>query len=169
MDTVTHALLPVICTGLVAKNAKWLGRWELVATGLAGALPDLLTPHLSLEARMTSWSHGIPCWLTFSLALIIYSIVSRGRLAARLTFLLSGAYLFHMICDAISGGLNFLHPLGNWTWGDYWVDPSWWVPLDVICILICYLMFRIMPGLNARRAALTDSRERLSPSESSEL
>jgi hypothetical protein len=157
MDTVTHALLPVICTGLVAGNAKWLGRWGLVGIGIAGALPDLLTPHLSLEARMTSWSHGIPCWLAFSSVLIICSIFIRRGFSTRLALFQSGAYLLHMACDAISGGVNFLYPFGNWTWGDYWVDPIWWVPLDIICVLTCYVMFRFLPGLNARRAARSPS------------
>jgi hypothetical protein len=157
MDVFTHALLPVICTGLMARKAKWIGRWGLVGIGFAGAFPDLLNPHLSLQARMTSWSHGIPCWLTFTTVLILYSIITRKGLTTRLALLLSGAYLLHMICDAISGGVNFLYPFGNWTWGDYWVDPSLWVPLDVICVLTCYLLFRILPGLNARREALSSS------------
>jgi hypothetical protein len=151
MDTVTHALIPVICVGVVARHARWIGRRGLVGIGIAGALPDLLNPHLSLESRMTSWSHGIPCWLVLSVLLVVISRFNRGRLSTRLALCLSGAYLLHMICDAISGGVNFLYPYGEWIWGGYWVDPSLWVPLDIICILICYLMFRILPALKARK------------------
>jgi len=153
MDTVTHALIPVIFVGLVAKRAEWLGRWGLVGIGIAGALPDLLSPHLSLEARMTSWSHGIPCWLAISTILILGAVLGRRRFSLRLAMCFSGAYLLHIMCDAVSGGVNFLYPFGDWIWGDYWVDPSWWVPLDVICLLLAYLLFRILPGLKTQREA----------------
>jgi membrane-bound metal-dependent hydrolase YbcI (DUF457 family) len=153
MNTVTHALIPVICVRLAARRPPWLGRWGLLLIGVAGALPDLLTPHLSLESRMASWSHGIPCWLLFSSILVAISLVKRGRFHPALALCLSAAYLLHMACDVISGGVNLLYPFGDWVVGDYWVDPSWWIPLDVVCILLCYLLFRIIPGLSGRKAA----------------
>ena len=59
----THALLPV-CAGLLIENAalaKGRGHffppWSLPLIGFFGALPDLCTPHISLEARYSSWSH----------------------------------------------------------------------------------------------------------------
>ncbi|MBK1814287.1 hypothetical protein JIN84_01520 [Luteolibacter yonseiensis] len=55
------------------------------------------------------------------------------------------AYLLHMICDAISGSINWLHPSGNFIWGDYYVDPIYWIPLDVVCFLTTYYLFRIAP------------------------
>lgn len=152
MDTVTHALMPVIFTRFAAGNAKWLGRRGLIAIGVAGALPDLLNPHLSLESRMTSWSHGIPFWLVLSALLMVGSLASRGGFSVRLALCCSGAYFLHLFCDAISGGVNFLHPLGKWIWGAYWVDPIWWVPLDIVCVLTCYMIFRAMPLWKAGRA-----------------
>ena len=153
MDIFTHALLPVILTGVATKRRDLRGRWALVAIGIAGALPDVLSPHLSLEARMTSWSHGIPCWAALTIAMILVALGSRGKISVVLALVLSGAYLLHLLCDAISGGVNFLYPFGNGIWGDYWVDPIWWVPLDVICFLSCYWMFRYAPLLKSRRSS----------------
>lgn len=153
MDTITHALIPVILTRLVAKRASWLGRWGLIAIGIAGALPDLLTPHFTLESRLYSWSHGIPFWIAFTLVVTSASICSRGRIPFRLTIIMTSAYLFHILCDAISGGVNFLYPYRDWIWGDYWVDPILWIPFDIVCMLTCYWMFRILPGLRLRHKA----------------
>lgn len=151
MNTVTHALIPVICVRLMARPGTWLGRWGPVKIALAGALPDLLNPHLSLEARMTSWSHGIPAWLAFSAILITLSLLSQRRFHLGLALCLSGAYLLHIACDAISGGVNLLYPLRDWVVGDFWVHPIWWVPLDVTFILLCYFLFRVIPNLRAIR------------------
>jgi hypothetical protein len=153
MNTITHALIPVICVRLFTSRPKWLGRWGLVQVGLAGALPDLLNPHLSLEARMTSWSHGLPFWFTISTILVIGSFISRGRLSPHVAVCMSLAYLLHIACDAISGGVDFLYPLGSWIWGYYWVDPLWWIPIDIILILLAYMLFRILPRIKNRRKA----------------
>jgi membrane-bound metal-dependent hydrolase YbcI (DUF457 family) len=145
MNTVTHALLPVICVRLITKSPKWLGRWGPAYIGLAGALPDILNPHLSLDARLTSWSHGIPFWLTISIAFFVGSFFSRGKYSLALAACMSAAYLQHIICDAISGGVNFFYPIRNLIWGEYWVDPLLWIPLDVICLLSTYVLFRLIP------------------------
>lgn len=150
MNTVTHALIPVICARLAVKRNVWMGRWTPYQIALAGASPDLLNPHLSLEARMTSWSHGLPAWLAFTAILIISSLVSRGKLPMSLVCWLSGAYLLHIACDAISGGVNLLYPVKTWVIGDYWIDPVWWVPLDVLCLLVVYFLFRVIPTLWSR-------------------
>ena len=149
MDIFTHALLPVILVGAIAKRPDLRGRWQLVSIGIAGALPDILCPHLSLEARMASWSHGIPCWFMLTIVMLMISYFSRRRIAAGFASLLSGAYFLHMMCDAISGGVNFFHPFGNGSWGDYWVDPIWWIPLDIACFLTVYFMFRVAPRMRA--------------------
>ena len=111
MDTVTHALAPVIIAHVTFSRSKSLGVWSLVAIGVAGALPDLLTPHMSLESRMTSWSHGLPFWAAFTGVLIVISLISKQHLSNRLAWILSLSYLFHLICDAVSGGINVLYPV----------------------------------------------------------
>ena len=153
MDSITHALIPVICVRLAANGQKWIGRWGLVYIGVAGALPDLLNPHLSLESRMVSWSHGLPFWFGISIILLIGSLFVRDRMSLRLAACLSAAYLLHIGCDAISGGIDLLYPFGTWIVGYYWVDPLWWIPIDIILILVSYLLFRILPSLKNRRIA----------------
>jgi len=59
MNTVTHALLPVIAAAVCesgfqlfkAKRNHWSCK-QLLLVGLFGAAPDLLNPHLSLEAAI---------------------------------------------------------------------------------------------------------------------
>ncbi len=94
MDTVTHALAPVIIAHVVLSRSKSFGAWSLVAIGAAGALPDLLTPHLTLESRMTSWSHGLPFWAAFTGILFVISLLSKQRLPYTLSLVLSLSYLF---------------------------------------------------------------------------
>ena len=151
MDTVTHALLPVIIYEVSRRKSEWGGKWGIVAIGVSGALPDLLNPHLSLAARISSWSHGLPFWAVFSVSLMVWALSSRGKmLRPRLALACSAAYLLHILCDAISGGVNFLYPIGIFNWGSYWVDPIYWIPLDIVCVLMCYYLFRLRPLLGKR-------------------
>ena len=153
MNIVTHALLPVIVADLVWKVRRGDGGMGLLWIGLAGALPDLLNPHLTLEARMQSWSHGLPFWGAFSACVMIGSMLSRGRFPTRLGVLVCAAYLLHLACDAVSGGVNLLYPYADFVWGRYWVHPVYWVPSDVACLLVCYTMFRLIP-LWRKRASI---------------
>ena len=151
MNTITHALVPVIMVHVCLPRSKRFGRWSLVAIGFAGALPDLLTPHFTLEARMMSWSHGLPFWSALTCGLLVVSFLSSQRLPLVLCSSLSAAYLFHLFCDAISGGINWMYPMRNFIWGDYWIGPMLWIPLDVIFILLCYYIFRLRSLLKTRR------------------
>lgn len=150
MLVITHALAPVVLAKLTERSAQWRGRWGLLGIGVFGALPDLLTPHISIDARMHSWSHGLPFWLALSAALLLVASCSRGRLSIRLAAICSAAYLLHLICDAISGGINWLYPVRNFIWGDYWVPFRFWFPLDLLCVSLGYLIFRIWPALRAK-------------------
>jgi len=145
MDVFTHALAPVIVTKLSVGHPPWIRKYGFIVIGLFGALPDVLNPHLSLAARLSSWSHGLPFWGGLTVSLFLLSIIRRSWIDPKLATVLSLAYLFHMICDAISGSINWLYPLGDFIWGDYYVDPIYWIPLDVVCFLITYYLFRIAP------------------------
>ena len=154
MDTVTHALLPVIVTAVALRDSRpeWLcKRGGLIVIGIAGALPDLLSPHLSIDSRLTSWSHGLPFWFLLSSLLLLLCLVIRNRWNWRLALASSAAYGLHLFCDAISGGINLLHPYRTLIWGDYWVPPMYWIPLDIVCVLTCYWMFRLKPLWQKRR------------------
>jgi len=70
-----------------------------------------------------------------------------GSLSLPLAAAMSGAYLFHLFCDAISGGINWLYPVTDFFWGDYWIDLRLWIPIDVVLLLFAYYFFRIRPGM----------------------
>jgi hypothetical protein len=151
MDVFTHALAPVIITKLVGGHPPWIRKYGFFAIGIFGALPDVLNPHLSLAARLSSWSHGLPFWGGLTVLLLALAALKRSWLDPRLAIILSLAYLFHMICDAISGSIDWLYPVGHFVWGDYYVDPIYWIPLDVICFLLTYYLFRIAPDLKKKQ------------------
>lgn len=164
MNVITHALLPVVA--IKAARPSWnLARIQWIAIGMAGALPDLLNPHLTLDQRMQSWSHGLPFFGLWSAAVLTACLLSRGRLSPALASMLCGAYLLHLACDSISGGINWLHPLGSFVWGEFWVHPLWWIPLDVACFLAAYHLFRLRPLLQKQR----DRRSRQSAGSGADL
>jgi hypothetical protein len=142
MNIFTHAMAPVVLIRLtVGRNKDW-SRRKWMTIGLAGALPDLLSPHWSIEARMNSWSHGLPFWGGFTLVLVGFALAKPRLLSPSFAAILSGAYLLHLICDAISGGIDWLHPLGTFVWGEYWVEPERWIPLDFLFLFALYAVFR---------------------------
>ena len=74
----THALMPV-CACLLADNfAISSGRDRIFparsmwAVGILGILPDICTPHLSLEDRYASWSHTV--WFMAGLIVVVAMI-----------------------------------------------------------------------------------------------
>lgn len=150
VNTVTHALAPLLLTHACLPESKKLSGRQLMVVGVCGALPDLINPHLSLAARMSSWSHGLPAWFGVSVVLLVCSFIWPSRIPRRLAVAGALAYLLHLFCDAIAGGINWFSPLGDLVWGEYWYPVWLWVPTDVVLVLTCYMVFRALP--NIRRA-----------------
>jgi hypothetical protein len=153
VNTVTHGLAP-----LLLAHACLRGRWslsgrQLAIVGVLGAAPDLINPHLTLEARKASWSHGLPAWAVLTVVLVIVSLLWKRRCPPRLAVVGSLAYLLHLLCDAIAGGINWLSPVGDAFWGEYWFPVVLWTPTDVVLVLTCYFVFRAIPGLRRAREA----------------
>ncbi|MEM6884884.1 MAG: metal-dependent hydrolase [Verrucomicrobiota bacterium] len=156
MHTLTHALLPVLALSAGSRRTTDKGpnywNWKrLLLVALAGALPDLLNPHLSLQARYTSWSHGVPALCAFCLVLVMIWLIRRHRSQILLFIMLGTAYGLHLFCDLISGGLAWQYPLGNHVVGDYYVSARWWVPLDVGSVVLTYLIYRAIPNFRKWR------------------
>ncbi len=164
MDVPTHALIPVLGLGLVRffrkKNNNPKGRWipsgkQLTTVGIAGAAPDLLHPHLSLAARYASYSHALWFWAALTLALLAAKFIRPRLLHMPLVAWLPGAYLLHLGCDTISGGIVWNCPFSRQVIGDFYVIPEYWALLDAIFILACYLLFRAIPAWSQVQAKRT--------------
>ena len=80
MNVLTHALLPALLAApLLPQTTPRVFYVSGGIVALAGALPDLLTPHLSLAARYASWSHTVFAWAGFNILLIGLGIALRRR------------------------------------------------------------------------------------------
>lgn len=157
MNTVTHALLPVIAACLVERTDRGEERngifsnREILLLGVFGAGPDLLNPHFSLEARYSSWSHGLPFWAGLTLAMLVISLFKRKNFPPGMAIWFSVAYLFHQICDLIAGGVAFLYPLDRLVVGGYYVPPQYWAWIDAGCVLFIYGYLRILPHYSRKQ------------------
>ena len=149
MNIFTHTLLPIVGvqvfqrTKTIGPDAYW-DRKKIFWVGFFGALPDLLNPHLSLEARYSSWSHGIPAIFAIPILLLIFRSLAHKKIDTKLILWLSGAYLFHSFSDMISGGIALLYPFHSSVIGDYYISPIWWFHIDFACVFTAYLLYRIM-------------------------
>jgi hypothetical protein len=118
VNVVTHACAPVVVALAIDALRLHSGRnrlfstKHLIAIGLAGALPDLLNPHLSLRARYSSWTHTL--W--FILAVYpVFTAICRKWFRQRwvlLTHFLWLATIAHIATDTISNGTRPLYPYG---------------------------------------------------------
>ena len=152
----THTLLPV-CTCLVADNLSVVaGRGRiyqtrsLCAVAVFGVLPDLCTPHLSLDARYASWSHTL--WFAAAIivaAAITGSFFAKGsRVAVALACWFAAA--LHLATDAVSGGIAWLYPWRDDVIGDYDIEPANWLWFDIGFVLLTWFLLRLLPHLEAR-------------------
>ena len=146
MNTVTHALLPIvaICAyqRLKPKTVPFKN-WQLFFVGVLGAAPDLLNPHLSLQSRHQSWSHGVTAWLALTVLLTLLIYIIPKRVTIKASIMMSLAYLLHMLCDTVSGGIGWLQPFSDDIIGAFYVSPFFWIPMDIVLIFAIYLHFRI--------------------------
>jgi len=85
---------------------------HLIAIGIAGALPDLLNPHLSLRARYSSWTHTL--WFVLAIYPVFLAICRRWfrQRWLLLTDFLWLATVAHIATDTISNGTRPLYPYG---------------------------------------------------------
>jgi len=162
MYIVTHTMLPVAlaaladATGLEITGRRSLRAAHLTAIGAAGALPDVLNPHLSLAARLSSWSHTV--WF-LPIAAVAFIFIARWIDREQwklLTAAMIGAMALHLFCDAIAGGIAWLYPFSDDRLGTYLVHWDYWIWIDVACaissvVLLIWLRRREMRKLEAGR------------------
>jgi hypothetical protein len=155
----THTLLPVCGCLLVDRIAMSAGRERMFSgkslclVGLFGFLPDILSPHLSLESRQASLSHTL--W--FLLGLIVLLPLARflPERASRIPVAAACwlAYALHLAGDAVSGGIAWLHPWRSDVIGRYWIEPQHWIWYDAGFILMVWFIFRVLPQFKPRENA----------------
>lgn len=148
MTPVTHALLPLML------GRRWLpdrvdGAPSRIASGcvaFSGVLPDALSPHVGLAARHAALSHSLAAWAIFTVLLALAAALSPWLRRRRAVLCLcSGAYLAHLFCDLISGGVPLLAPFDPAIRGEAWVPfPSWFV-FDGVLLFYVYVVHRWLP------------------------
>ena len=118
MNVVTHACAPVVIAlaidvvRLHSGRDRLFNNKHLIAIGVAGALPDLLNPHVSLRARYSSWTHTL--WFVVAIYPVLMAICRkwfRSRWIL-LTHFLWLATIAHIATDTISNGTRPLYPYG---------------------------------------------------------
>jgi len=78
----------------------------------------------------------------FTIFVLILSRFKFSKVSNRCSTVLIGAYILHLFCDAVAGGVAFLYPVKPVVTGDYYVSALWWIPLDVVCSLTAYFIWR---------------------------
>ncbi len=139
---ITHGLSPLVGIGFADLAAgRQLERANLILIALAGAAPDILSPHLSLDARLHSWTHNlwfllgsIPVWL-----LLAHRFADTRWLTTGLLMVFATG--FHLFCDAISGGIAWLYPYSDEVIARRWVPYSWWLALDALFMVLTGLLW----------------------------
>lgn len=157
----THALMPVCACLLAGKMSVVAGRGRIFPTpglwmvGVFGVLPDLCTPHLSLEARFASWSHTV--WFMAGLIVVAAMAGSFFEKGCRLRVALACwiAAALHLVADAISGGIAWLYPWRDEVIGRAYIGAQHWIWYDAFFILLAWFQIRVVPHLEARQIRRT--------------
>ena len=153
MDTPTHVLIPVIVYGLMRQEGLTSGgsveKMAIVRTaviiGIVGAMPDAMDPHRTLEERLNSWSHSLLACVGFSALFFGVSLVRDGWVSRWFALGLGATYFSHVVGDAVAGGVGWSYPFFRSVIGDYYIPPEWWIPLDLVCVVVAYLVYRVVP------------------------
>jgi hypothetical protein len=157
LTVITHALAPVLVATVFdairvqTGKKKYFSLKQLIAIGIAGALPDILGMHFSLRGRYTSWTHNI--WFLLGIY-PVYILVAKRYFRENwllLTNLLWLATAFHLYIDARSGGIVLFNPYGSVV-GDYLIRWPYWVKADIV-IIILVIIFSLIIFLKQRKIA----------------
>jgi hypothetical protein len=156
MFIVTHAFAPVAASLAVdlgairTRGERMFPAWSLVAVGLFGALPDLCTPHLSLEARYASWSHTL--W--FALGILPVAAMAVSFFGRRKFWLVTLAcwlaVVLHLATDAVSGGIAWLQPWRPDVIAATWIPFRCWLFGDALCLTLTGFGLWLRPRFEER-------------------
>lgn len=145
---ITHAILPLVL------GRRWIPiieqtrapSWRLSGVvAFCGVLPDLLNPHLALDARHAAFSHSLAAWAIFSVCLAALCRHPRFTPHRATAALCAGAYALHLACDFITGGVPLFIPAIPGVWGDAYLPFSVWFVLDGLMLAYAYIVYRWLP------------------------
>lgn len=145
MTIIAHALAPVLAVTVVdairvqTGKRKYFSLRQLIAIGIAGALPDILGMHFSLQGRYSSWTHNI--WFLIGIY-PVYLLIAKRFFKDKwllLTNLLWAATAFHLYIDIRSGGIKLFNPFGSVV-GDYLIPWPYWVMADLVIIVLTIIL-----------------------------
>ncbi len=127
---------------------------EMMYIGLCGGLPDILSPHIRLAARMSSQTHTLWFLLAAFVFLGILCSAFPGRFRFRCAFMCWTAIALHLLADAVSGGIALFFPLDTVRTGHYYIPPVMWLPLDAaaVSITLAVLFFSSLMETRMNRA-----------------
>ena len=146
MFVLTHALLPALLAAPLLPR-KPLRAFYLSGgiVAIAGAMPDLLTPHLSLAARYASYSHTIFAWAGFNVFLVALGLSLRRHQLPRVLLFASLAYALHLLGDAFSGGIAWLYPVSTEIIGRRLILYQYWFLIDAVLLAAALVVFWWLP------------------------
>jgi len=146
MTPVSHALLPVFL------GQRWIPHHNRIPdvrsvaiVAVCGMLPDLASPHLTLDDRHTAFSHTAWAALLFGAVVAALAIRFPKRIPPSFASLCFGAYSGHLACDAITGGIPLFYPSSTAIVGRNYL-PYWlWITCDGALVLYLYFVYRWLP------------------------
>ena len=140
MYITTHFMVPVLIARqenlrkLRQQVPKTFSTPQVFLIGLAGILPDILSPHIWLNERHQSYSHTLLAFIAFSLLSLLFTLKK-----PKFFFMLSSAYALHLFFDYISGGIPLLLPFKNDIYVQFYLlPPIHWVITDIVLFLALY-------------------------------
>jgi hypothetical protein len=151
MFVVTHAAVPIIAYNIYSYfnirkcDQTSIGLKIYSIIGLSGILPDILDPHIDLDARMKSWSHTVWFLVGFSIILVISSKAVNIKLKY-IIWVLFGVFA-HDIFDAISGGISPLYPY-QFVIGDYYIKSDYWITIDAVSFIFAIITTLVLISIS---------------------
>ncbi|MEP4078979.1 metal-dependent hydrolase [Haloferula sp.] len=161
----THALLPA-CLALTTDDLRLAVRrgeafpeWSIPLIALFGALPDICTPHLSLDARYSSWSHTLAFLAALLPVCIWVSTLFPKDRRLLVAFSCWLAAFLHLAADAVAGGIPWLMP---WVMptvtpnerigilGEFYIHPNYWIFSDAFFVILTWILVGLRQSLRRR-------------------
>jgi hypothetical protein len=137
MNFITHSLLPVVIKQTAELKSEQQGSYSTqwkhwIAIAVFGTLPDLLDFHMTVAERWSSFSHQWPMTTSIFLFCWLCYLLFPKQALAKIAPWCGLAYVLHIPCDLISGGLDFFNT--GHVHGDWWISFLAWPFIDAFFI-----------------------------------